>query len=302
MEKIKSGMRRFRLLVRLTRYREHVHFVALIALLGAILADVPLDWRLGVVFLGNFLVACFAFMVNEIEDAPDDARDNSRTIRNPVATGELPTREAWIASWVTVAIAMMLYSILGVLPLALGAATVLLVFLYSWQPVRLKARPVVDLLTHILPNGLQLLTAYLTYVPNISSGRGASVLWASMFFIMGISAYGELYNQLRDLHADTQAGVRTTAALIGEKATRASMYSALAVSFGLIVYSVVVIGIRVWVMGVALLVSIVVFALFMNRDARGDKVVDFSGSFQLPVLFFGNTVLLLTLVMSSLQM
>ncbi|NJO84468.1 MAG: hypothetical protein HC828_17980, partial [Blastochloris sp.] len=69
-------------LIQLTRWKEYVPFVIPLTILGALLAsrpyDTALDWRLAVVTLANILAVAYAFMINDIEDAPDDARDPDR--------------------------------------------------------------------------------------------------------------------------------------------------------------------------------------------------------------------------------
>jgi len=69
-------------LIRLTRWKEYIAFVVPLTVLGALLAARPngilLDWRLIVVTLANILAVAYAFMINDIEDAPDDARDPAR--------------------------------------------------------------------------------------------------------------------------------------------------------------------------------------------------------------------------------
>ena len=78
-------------LIRLTRWKEYVPFVIPLTILGALLAARPnnilLDWRLIVVTAANILAVAYAFMINDIEDAPDDARDPDRAARNPINDG-----------------------------------------------------------------------------------------------------------------------------------------------------------------------------------------------------------------------
>ena len=88
-------------LVKLTRWKEYIPFVVPLTLLGALLAaqprDIALDWRLAAVMLGNILAVAYAFMINDIEDAPDDARDPDRAARNPITTGEIGIRIGYAA-------------------------------------------------------------------------------------------------------------------------------------------------------------------------------------------------------------
>ena len=82
-------------LIQLTRWQEYVPFVVPLTLLGGLLAARPngidLDWRLVAVTLANILAVAYAFMINDIEDAPDDARDPARRDGRGQETGEAHT-------------------------------------------------------------------------------------------------------------------------------------------------------------------------------------------------------------------
>ena len=81
-------------LIQLTRWKEYVPFVVPLTIIGALMAARPhgtlLDWRLIAVTLANILAVAYAFMINDIEDAPDDARDPARAARNPITSGRIP--------------------------------------------------------------------------------------------------------------------------------------------------------------------------------------------------------------------
>ncbi|MBE0580897.1 hypothetical protein, partial [Devosia sp.] len=69
-----SLRRQFAGLIKLTRWKEYIPFVVPLTILGALLAARPnnvlLDWRLVAVTLANILAVAYAFMINDIEDAP----------------------------------------------------------------------------------------------------------------------------------------------------------------------------------------------------------------------------------------
>src|SRR5690606_41448835 len=52
----------------------------------------PLDLRLVAVTAANILAVAYAFMINDIEDAPDDALDPARAAKNPITSGRLGIR------------------------------------------------------------------------------------------------------------------------------------------------------------------------------------------------------------------
>ncbi len=203
-------------ILRLTRCREYIWFVVVTTSLGVIAAYGPVDWRLAVILLANELAVGFAFMINDVEDAADDALDPNKCRRNPVSASLLTPRTAYAASLAVAILSAMLFALLGRGPFLVGAATLAIAFLYSWRPVRLKAIPFVDLISHALMlAGLQFIASYVTF----GAAFGPRFYWP-LAMVLAISAYGELYNELRDLEGDERAGVTHTASWLGADMAR----------------------------------------------------------------------------------
>jgi 4-hydroxybenzoate polyprenyltransferase len=294
METYHSLRRQLYGLIRLTRWREYVSFVIPLTILGALLAarpnDILLDWRLVAVTAANILAVAYAFMINDIEDAPDDALDPERAARNPVTSGEIGVRVGYAACRVVAAATLILYALGGLLVLAIGIATLLLSHLYSWRPIRLKAWPVTDLVSHsLMLSGLLLLAGYFTY------HNSPGVVWLVAAGATLFSVYGQLYNQLRDLTMDKAAGLHNTAILLGEVNARRMMY----LSIGLAVMCLLVAIYRdVFPLGLgaALLFSAVVASLFTSdTDMRGKKTSDPSGKIQVRGLIVINLTIIIWL-------
>ncbi len=215
-------------IVRLTRWNEHILFTVPVTLLGVVAAlhrhrpPAAAFGRVWLVLLANLCAVAFAFMVNDLEDAPDDARVPSRRARNAVAGGRISRRAAWRWTAGVGVLALMLYVPLGTMGGVLGALTLALAFLYSWRAVRLKARPVVDVLAHVL-----MLSTLLFWAGYVALGGVWQDAWLLALGVALISAYGQLYNQLRDYEADRMAGLRNTASLLGRRGTRWAMWGAL---------------------------------------------------------------------------
>src|SRR5262245_1904557 len=151
-------------LIKLVRYREYVPFVFLTTLVGVKLANAPLDWRLPLVLAANFLTVCFAFMVNDIQDAELDALHPGKRLRNPVSSGELPLLWAHTAAGCVAILTVGMGALLGGWALLLVLAGLVLGWAYSWQMLRLKAVPIADLVAHTLMlAGIQFLVGYFTY-------------------------------------------------------------------------------------------------------------------------------------------
>jgi 4-hydroxybenzoate polyprenyltransferase len=274
-------------LIRLTRWKEYVPFVIPLTVLGALLATRPngilLDLRLVAVTAANILAVAYAFMINDIEDAPDDARDPARAARNPISMGEIGVRFGYAACRIVAAITLILYAFGGVSALLIGLATLLLSHLYSWRPVRLKAWPVTDVLSHsLMLSGLLLLAGYFTY----HSEPG--IVWLVAASVTLVSVYGQLYNQLRDFEMDKAAGLHNTAIILGEANTRRMMY--LTIGFaGICMIAAIIQGAFPMQLVLVLLVSIPISMFFRPKtDMRGSEALEISGGLQIQALMIAN--------------
>lgn len=268
-------------LIKLTRFNEYIYFVIITTLLGFAASRANLDWRLfGLVLPANWLAVGFAFMINDIEDAPDDALSHGKIRRNPVSSGLITPQTARIATYAVGILAMILYGLLGIRPLILGSICLLLGFLYSHRAVRLKTMPYVDILSHMfMLAGLQFLSAYYTF----TAARQPGFLWP-LAFVMAISAYGQLFNELRDLEGDREAKLGHTAIHLGEKPAQILMLIMLAIGIfsGMVTFFVVRL-ISGWVLAVmAVLLILFIIPAFIS-DKSEDSSLEIQGAFQKPL-------------------
>ena len=267
-------------MVRLTRYREYIWFVVVTTCLGAIAAYGAVGWQLAIVLLANELAVGFAFMINDVEDAADDALDPAKVKRNPVSAGILTPRAAYIASFIVAALSAGLFAVLGRGPFIIGMTCLVIAFLYSWRAVRLKAIPFVDLVAHALMlAGLQVMACYVTF----SDTLGPRFYW-SLALVLAISAYGELYNELRDLEGDLKAGVTHTASRLGADAARqlATAFALLGL-FAAFVSLFFVQLVPLWVVGLSAGVAALLLVRPMRRFRRGSAFVTSQAPFHKPV-------------------
>ena len=90
-------------IIKLTRFDEYVWFVIVTTCLGAAAGanGGSFGWQWIVALLANWAAVGFAFMINDVEDADDDALNPAKINRNPVSAGILTKREANIASYLT---------------------------------------------------------------------------------------------------------------------------------------------------------------------------------------------------------
>ncbi len=209
-------MKILKALIRLTRYKEHTFFVTVTTLLGFASARGEVSWQLLCVWAANWLAVMFAFMINDVEDADDDALNPKKVNRNPVSSGELSPRLATAASFAVAAVSALLYYLLGYWPFILGTFSLFLGFVYSWKKIRLKNMAFIDLASHcMMLAGLQFLPAYLA----VADRPQDYYWWFPFTFVVAISLYGELFNELRDLEGDLKAGLRHTGAVLGARVT-----------------------------------------------------------------------------------
>lgn len=267
-------------LLRLTRWPEHVPFTLAATLLGVNMAahhaGATLDGRVLTALAANALAVTFAFMVNDLADAPDDARDPARAARNAVASGMLAARTGWGASAIVAGPALALYAALPAPAALTGGATLLLGLLYSWRPVRLKAWPLADVIAHLLMlSALLVLAGYLAF--DAAPGRVWWVVGAAGL----LSAYGQLYNQVRDDAQDRAAGLRNTTAFLGTARARIAMHVCLGAA-GLLLALTVLLGLWPLWLG-AVLAALAVPALLWRQstDMRGTAAIDATGRLQL---------------------
>ena len=148
-------------LIKLTRFNEYVYFVVITTFLGVSAANGSSDWRLLILLPANWLAVGFAFMINDIEDAPDDALSIKKINRNPISSGLITPKTARILTFSVSILSAVLFSFLGLWPFLFGLISLLLSYLYSYRGVRLKTIAFFDILAHsLMLAGLQYLCGY----------------------------------------------------------------------------------------------------------------------------------------------
>lgn len=275
--------------IKLTRIKEHLPYDIALSLLGIIhavtLAQSVLDIRTVALVVANTLAMCFAFMINDIEDAPDDARDPKRKQKNVISSGALGKTEAYLVTALTAIAAFFLYRVASHDSFVIGGVTLTLGFLYSYKRVRLKAYPVVDIVSHALMlSALLYLSGFAVY----NSDYGIIFpVFAGLFFV---SAYGQLYNQIRDFNMDKLAKLKNTAILLGrEKATRL-MYGMIGISAISFIVAATKGLFPVWLLIPAAVATPIAYFFVGSKDSRGTKVVDKTGNYQNAALVVVNIV------------
>lgn len=292
--KKKSILWKMRVIRKLSRWRQHVPYTLPLVIAGALMAthntELEIDWRLATVTLANVLAMVFAFMINDVIDAPDDARSPVKKKSNVISQGSLSIKEANMVSGGIFLLAAMLFLPGGLWSFITGLATLILSFLYSAPPFRLKARPIVDVLSHVLMlSALLMLSSYFVYSTALSSA------WWVIVAVTFASAYGQFYNQLDDFETDELAGLKNTAILLGRQNTQLAMMLSAGLTVICFVMAIVSGVFPLW-LGWILLVVIITLTLFRwDIDMRGNET-DTSGMVQRPVLITANIVVFIWLL------
>jgi len=193
-------------LVKLAHFEDYFYYVSIATLLGISAANGDFDLRFLVLFPANWLAVGFAFMVNDIENAPNDALKAPLKKTNPVALGWLSPRTARSAAFLVVIIVVILGVLLGKWPLIFLFSSLVLGFLYSYRGTLLKNIHLFDIIVHSLAfAGLQFLTGHFSYSSNFQPN------WFWPFsFILSMSILSALNQQTRNIESDRNPNQNTT--------------------------------------------------------------------------------------------
>src|SRR3989344_3650588 len=113
----------------LTRWREHLPFPVPLTVLGAIIASANgavLDSKLIYVVLANVATVSYAFMINDIEDAEDDALDTKKAKRNPISAGRVGRDDAYTMARGLALVALSFFALTNKITFGVGLTTLLL--------------------------------------------------------------------------------------------------------------------------------------------------------------------------------
>lgn len=277
-------------ILELSRWKEHLPYTVPLTVLGGIIATStgnPLDYRLILVVIANILTMSYAFMLNDIEDAPDDARDSHKAKRNPISAGRLSSRDAYTVVRSLALMALVLYAFTNRLTFSLGIVTLLLSHLYSWRRVRLKAYPVTDILSHsLMLSGLLLLTGFTAY------SREFKEIWALATAAILFSVYGQLYNQIRDFDVDTKAKLKNTTILVGKRRAHYLKDASVLLAVIALLTAIYFRTFPVWLLFPLAVSAPFIMAFKTNKDSSGTIAVDLGGKLQMQMLLVFNVVVL----------
>lgn len=170
-------------------------------------------------FLLLTLMLAGVYVINQIYDRETD-RANGKLFL--IAGGHVPERDAWIEAAVLIALSLLGAGLFRRADLPWLAASGLLGYLYSADPVRLKGRPLADMIANALGYG------GITFLYGLSVARPlerADLTRALPYVFLVAGVF--LHTALVDREGDRKAGLATSAVLLGSRGTSALALAAI---------------------------------------------------------------------------
>jgi 4-hydroxybenzoate polyprenyltransferase len=158
----------------------------------------------------------FAFSINNCYDVEADRNNRGKHGGNPMVSGELTVREGVAASLLISALGLVAaFLIYDRVTFLFYLALVTISHAYSSPPIRLKSRPIMDIVSHGLFFGVLpfIFGARATGAPQPQGHLFLASLFASSVIL-------EMRNHVEDIEYDLDAGVNTTATWLGEPQSR----------------------------------------------------------------------------------
>jgi 4-hydroxybenzoate polyprenyltransferase len=158
-----------------------------------------------IVFSANLCLTAFGYIYNDLEDADDDYNDPKKRKRNPISSGEITKNQSIFVNLVLLSLGLYLLNLINSFVFVLGIIYAFVGFVYSWKTLRLKSKPILDLISHMLFLGvLQFLTTYVAF-------RELDLSIAPfLMIIIPISVMNEILHELEDYEIDRDTMIKNT--------------------------------------------------------------------------------------------
>jgi 4-hydroxybenzoate polyprenyltransferase len=194
------------LFVRFTRINDYIHILFLIFPLIFLISPTYLfSYKTMIVFFANLFLTAFGYMFNDVEDAEDDYHDIEKRKRNLISSGEITRRQSYFFSFLLLSVGVLSLLMVNSSVFILGIIFALVGFLYSWKPLRLKSKPYLDLISHMIFLGvLQFLITYLAFRP-----LDLFVI-PFLMIVIPFSMMNEIIHELKDYDVDESTNIKNT--------------------------------------------------------------------------------------------
>lgn len=155
------------------------------------------------------LLLSFGFSINDCFDTKEDKLDKYK--KNPIALKKISFRKGLIFSIFLAILGLALSTVFGPRVFLLCLLSSLLGFFYSSPPLRMKSRPLLDLISHGLFAG-----ALIFFMPLLIFSKDLTLFhYLIAFSIFYFSVILELRNHTEDYETDKAAGLKTTVGFLG---------------------------------------------------------------------------------------
>ena len=162
------------------------------------------------VFAANLCLTAYGYMYNDLEDAVDDYHDLEKRKRNPVASGEITRNQSLIVNIALLGAGLLMLAYVSPFALFLGVIFSFVGFFYSWRPLRLKSKPIWDVISHVLFLGVQqFLITYLAFRPL------DLLVTPFLMIIISFSSMNEIMHELIDFKVDAETEISNTVQMFG---------------------------------------------------------------------------------------
>ncbi len=194
------------LYLRFTRLGDYVHVLFLIFPLVLLISPADLfSYKTVIVFFANLCLTAFGYMYNDLEDADDDYHDVEKRKRNPISSGEISQRQSYLFNLFLLSAGLYLFKLISLNVFFLGIIFAFVGFVYSWKTLRLKSRPILDLVSHVIfLGGLQFLTTYAAFRPL------DLFVVPFLLIVVPISMMNEVLHELQDYEVDKDTKITNT--------------------------------------------------------------------------------------------
>ena len=192
--------------LRFTRINEYLHVLVFIfPLIFIIYPSGILSYKTIAIFFANLFLTAFVYMFNDLEDAEDDYHDLNKRKRNPIASGEIEKIPSYFLNFFLLFIGLSLLTFINYSVFILGIILAIVGFFYSWKPLRLKSKPIVDLISHVISLGvLQFFITYLAF-------RSLDLFVIPfLMVIIPFSVINEILHEYQDFEIDKKTNINNS--------------------------------------------------------------------------------------------
>ncbi|MCW4048993.1 MAG: UbiA prenyltransferase family protein [Candidatus Bathyarchaeota archaeon] len=193
-------------LVKLTRVNEYI--LVLLVTFPIVYMISPRDVFSPITFLifvANLFLTAFGYAINDVEDADDDYHDPEKRERNPVSSNKLTKTQSYLFCFLLLFVGLALLYTINTMVFLLGIVNAFVGFIYSWKPIRLKSKPILDLVSHVIFLGvMQFLIIYLSF-------RQLDLFIVPfLMIIVPFSMMNEMFGEVLDYEVDKKTKITNT--------------------------------------------------------------------------------------------